>query len=61
MIQARKDALAAAKKLAQEVQAAGKSLKKFFADRPDIVVAQSEPFTWMTYGNVASSIRMPRL
>ena len=55
MVQARKDALAAAKKLAKEAVAAGKSLKKFFADRPDIRVVQPEPFTWMTYGNVASS------
>ncbi len=55
MVQARKDALTAAKRLAQEAQAAGKPLKKFFADRPDIGVVQPEPFTWMTYGNVASS------
>ena len=34
MIQARTDAMDAAKKLAEEARAAGKSLKKFFAGRP---------------------------
>jgi hypothetical protein len=52
MIRARKLALAAAQTLASEASKADKSLKKAFADRPDMRVILPPPFSWMTFGNV---------
>jgi hypothetical protein len=54
MIEAQKPALKQAKLLAAEADKAGKSLKKLFADRPDVQVVLPPKFSWMTVGNLAS-------
>jgi hypothetical protein len=48
MVHARKNTLAAAETLADEARAAGQSLKTFFAQRRDVHVAETAPFSWMT-------------
>ncbi|NQT13911.1 MAG: hypothetical protein HQ582_14250 [Planctomycetes bacterium] len=52
MIQARGQAIAKAEALAEEARQAKKSLAETFADRPDLVVTGSEPFSWVTHGNI---------
>ena len=54
MIAAQKPALKQAKLLAAGAEKAGKSLKQFFADRPDVQVVLPPKFSWMTVGNLAS-------
>ena len=60
---ARQAALAAAEKLAVEARRSGKTLKRLFADRPDIRVTETEPFSWMTFGPVPvnASYQPPKL
>ena len=64
MIQARTLAEQEAKRLADEANKAGKPLGEVFADRPEFQVAESEPFSWLTYGGVHPLLaqgRPPRL
>lgn len=50
LVQARSLAQREAERLAAEAGKANKSLKDFFADQPKMIVQESEPFSWMTYG-----------
>ncbi len=47
---ARKLALQEAERLAEQARQAGKPLKEVFADRPELRVTESQPFTWLTAG-----------
>jgi len=51
-IEARTKAVEQAEKLAEEARGANKSLAETFADRQGFVVTESEPFSWVTYGNM---------
>ena len=51
-IDARAKAVEQAEKLAEEARGASKSLAEAFADRQDVEVTESEPFSWVTYGNI---------
>jgi hypothetical protein len=53
MIQARKAAIEEAKNLADEARKSKGSLKQAFANRPDLPVVAPEPFSWLTFGQVA--------
>jgi hypothetical protein len=53
MQQAQGLALKAAKSLAAEAGKSGKTLKKAFADQPDVHVILPPSFSWLTFGSVA--------
>jgi hypothetical protein len=52
MFHARDKAVAQAREYAKQVKAASKNMKDLFADDKDLPVTQTEPFTWLTSGNV---------
>ena len=54
MIKARDLALKEAKSLADAAQKAGKPLREFFADRPNLRVVLPPKFSWMSFPNTAS-------
>jgi len=54
MVRARSLAEQEGQRLAAEAGKAKKSLKEAFAGKPGIVVNESEPFTWLTYGSVSA-------
>jgi len=49
-VEARALALKAAEELAEKAKASEQSLAEVFAGRSDVPVVETEPFTWMTYG-----------
>lgn len=51
-IAARAKAVEQAEQLAEEARSASKSLADTFADRQGFAVTESEPFSWVTYGNM---------
>jgi hypothetical protein len=51
-IEARSLAQKKAEELANEARVSGKSLSETFANRSEVPVAETEPFTWKTYGSI---------
>ncbi len=61
MFHARDKAVAQARQYAKQVKAASKNMKDLFADDKDLPVTQTEPFTWLTGGNVPSNMGQLRI
>lgn len=52
MIEARDLAIKEAERLAADARKSGQSLEQSFADDPAVAVTESEPFSWLTYGEI---------
>ena len=61
MFHARDKAVTQARQYAKQVKAASKNMKDLFADDQDLPVTQTEPFTWLTGGNVPSGMGQLRI
>jgi hypothetical protein len=61
MFHARDKAVAQARQYAKQVNAASKSMKDLFADDNDLPVTETEPFTWLTSGNVPTGMGQLRM